>query len=338
MPSTTLPSPARIMGAATQYWSSALLLGAFKLDLFSLIPPEGADLDELAGLGGFSKHRLETLLHALVSHEFLEKREGRFFNARDVELFLRKGAPGYLGGALGFAIDLYEPWGRIDACLRENKPVAGERHLHPGSVEMARFVRAMHERALALGPKILGECDFSGMKSLLDLGGGPGTLAHGLTRRFPGLRATVLDLPPVAEEARRILTEQGAGDEIRVVGGSYLEDLDKQLGGERYDAVLLSGQMHQERLEDCRHILAQSRKVLKDGGRLFLVDIMVEEDKTSPRFATLFGMNMALMRPNGCVHSREEMADCLSQAGFKVARSGTVPLDYPYFYFLADKV
>lgn len=337
MPTPATPTPARIMGAATQYWTSALLLGAIKLDIFSLIPREGASMEDLARKGGLSPRRLELLLNALAAHEFLEKRDGRWFNAADTEAFLRRGGPAYLGGALGFALDLYEPWGRLDESLREDRPVAGERHLRPGAEETVRFVRAMHERALAIGPALVAGFDLAGCARLLDLGGGPGTLSLLLARRHPGLEAVVLDLPPVADVARGLLDGREEGLRVSVVGGSYLEDLGPQLGGARFDAVLLSGQMHQESLEDCGRILRNARQILASGGKLYLVDIMAEEGGHSPRFATLFGLNMALMRPNGGVHTRREMEDCLVASGFAVIRSGAIPLDYPYFAFQAEK-
>jgi SAM-dependent methyltransferase len=331
----------RIMAMATQYWPSALLLSAIKLDLFSLIPGEGAAAAELAQRGGFSPRHLDLMLNALAAHEFLEKRGDRFFNARDVELHLNRNSPAFLGRALGFALDLYEPWGRLHETVAKGIPaVTQDRHLGGGGEETFRFVRAMHERALAMGAALLSDCDFSGAGAMLDLGGGPGTLSLLLTRKFPGLKATVVDLPEVVRQAAAILAEQEAGEEVRVLGGDYLEDLRPLLGGRRFDAVLLSGQMHQEKPEDCGRILAHAAQVLRPGGKLFLVDIMVDEDKTSPRFSTLFGLNMCLMRGNGGVHSRAEMEACLRQAGFQVKKKGEVPLDFPldfpYFYFLAE--
>lgn len=334
-----LPSPQRIMGTATQYWPSALLLNAIKLDVFSLIPEEGATAEELARKGGFAPRHLALLLNALTAHEFLDKRDARFFNAPDTEAYLKRGSPAYLGRALAFAQDLYDPWGRLHLTVREGVPAAPEpRHLGAGQDETRHFVRAMHERALALGPALTAEFDLSGAGTLLDLGGGPGTLSLQLTRKYPGLRgAVVLDLPPVAIQAAALLKEQGAGEEVRTVGGSYLEPLAPQVGAGRFDAVLLSGQMHQERLEDCVRILENASQVLRPGGKLYLVDIMVEEGKSSPRFATLFGINMSLMRTHGGVHSRIEMEESLRGAGFRILKQGAVALDYPYWFFLAEK-
>ena len=331
-------SPARIMGTATQYWASALLLGAVKLDLFSRIPEDGIAAADLAAAADLSRRRLELLLDALCAHGFLEKRGDRYHNAADAERYLKRGAPAYLGGALGFALDLFEPWGRLDETVRRDAPASPPRHLAAGSEETRRFVRAMHERALALGPALLAGFDLPGASSLLDLGGGPGTLSLQLARRHPGLRSVVLDLPPVADQARAILREQGAGPEIKVVGGSYLDDLDAQLGGARFDAVLLSGQMHQESLENCGLVVRNAIRVLRPRGRIYLVDIMVDEEKVSPRFATLFGINMSLMRQDGGVHSRSEMAACLEDNGCRVIQSGAIPLDHPYAYLLAESI
>lgn len=326
------------MGTATQYWPSALLLNAVKLDLFSLIPREGATAEDLARKGGFSPRHLDLLLNALAAHEFLDKREGIFYNAPDTEAYLTRGSPAYLGRALAFAQDLYEPWGHLHVTVREGVPAGPERlHLGAGEEETRHFVRAMHERALSLGPALTAAFDLSGAKTLLDLGGGPGTLSLQLTRKYPGLKAVVLDLPPVAAQAESILKEQGAGGAVHALGGSYLEDIEPQVGIGRFDAVLLSGQMHQESRGDAMRILANAKKVLRPGGRLYLVDIMVDEGKSSPRFATLFGINMSLMRNNGGVHSRNEMQECLEASGFRVGKQGAVNLDFPYYYFLAEK-
>ena len=138
MPTPT-PSPARIMGTATQYWPSALLLGALRLDLFSLIPEHGADSADIALRGGFSPRHLELLLNALAAHEFVERRGDLWFNAPDAEAYLKRGGPAYLGGALGFALDLYEPWGRLHETVREGRPAfAGDPHLRTGAGETAR--------------------------------------------------------------------------------------------------------------------------------------------------------------------------------------------------------
>ncbi len=69
--------------------------------------------------------------------------------------------------------------------------------------------------------------------------------------------------------------------------------------------MLLSGQLYQETLGDVRRILENAARVLRPGGRLYWVDIMVEESKSSPRFATKFGINMCLTRLNGGLHSRD---------------------------------
>jgi SAM-dependent methyltransferase len=332
-----VPSPNRIMGSAIQYWQSALLLNAVKLDLFSLIPKTGATSETIASQGKFSHRQLALMLHALVAHEFLDKKGDLFFNATDVEAYLNRSSPMFMGQALNYALDLYEPWGKLDLTVREGIPaVSSDRHLGRNAEQTRHFVRAMHQRALAIGPALIAPFDLNGAKSLLDLGGGPGTLSSLLTRKYSGLCATVLDLPAVASEAELILKEQGAGDTVKVVAGSYHESLASVLGDQKFDAVLLSGQMHQESLEDSAKIVAQACKQLRPGGKLYLVDIMVSEEKYSPRFATLFGLNMCMTRPAGGVHSQGEMAQCLRDAGIVVKKHGEIVMDFPYYYFLGE--
>lgn len=330
-------SPARIMNVATQYWQSALLLAAAKLDLFSQIPEEGISAEDLAKKSGSSFRQLELMLNALAAHGFLDMREGGYFCAPDAAQFLDKSKPGYLGGALAYAQDMYGPWGELARCVREGRPVSGERHLGNDPGQTRNFVRAMHERALQIGPALTRAFDLTGRSTLLDLGGGPGTLSLQLTRRFPGLRATVVDLAPIAEEARRILAEADPEGAVRVIAGSYLEDLSAELGDERFDAVLLSGQMHQETAANAGRILDLAARRLAPGGLLYLVDIMTDADKSAPAFATLFGINMALTRPDGGVHGRGDMEAAIEACGLQVLDRGTAMAEYPYTWILATR-
>ena len=129
----------------------------------------------------------------------MEENPDGFGNSALSEAFLVSGKPGYLGNAIRYSDDMYGPWGEIEQAIRKGTPtVRAEAYLGGDAEKTRHFVYGMHERALGIGRALVEMVDLSGFRRMLDLGGGPGTYSALFTQRYPGLKATVLDLPDVA--------------------------------------------------------------------------------------------------------------------------------------------
>ena len=63
--------------------------------------------------------------------------------------------------------------------------------------------------------------DLSGRKQMLDLGGGSGAYSIVATKTFPGLKAIVLDLPPVAVVAGEYIAANDAADRVSTLPGDF---------------------------------------------------------------------------------------------------------------------
>jgi ubiquinone/menaquinone biosynthesis C-methylase UbiE len=77
--------------------------------------------------------------------------------------------------------------------------------------------------------------------AMLDIGGSHGLYCVELCRKYPTLKATILDLPEAVEKARPILAKYSMGDRIDYWVGNVLTD---SFGENRYDLVLMSSLMH----------------------------------------------------------------------------------------------
>lgn len=73
---------------------------------------------------------------------------------------------------------------------------------------------------------------FAGVKSLVDVGGGVGTMARAIARAFPGIRCSVLELPQVTETAVPPADDDNT-DTVEFVSGDMMEFIPAA------DAVLL---------------------------------------------------------------------------------------------------
>jgi O-methyltransferase domain/Dimerisation domain len=81
--------------------------------------------------------------------------------------------------------------------------------------------------------------DFSGIRTLVDIGGGTGNLITTILRAHPHLTGVLFDRPHVAAEARSRIADLGLSDRCTVAEGSFFEAVPD--GG---DAYMLSHIIH----------------------------------------------------------------------------------------------
>ncbi|MBM3778560.1 MAG: class I SAM-dependent methyltransferase [Acidimicrobiia bacterium] len=155
------------------------------------------------------------------------------------------------------------------------------------------------ERAALLAPWLAG----SGLRTLLDIGGSTGIVAHHLAERF-GLDAAVLDPAPLeVDEARKLGLETIAG---------LVEEYDP--GDRRFDVVALFQTV--DHLLDVGGTLARVRALINPNG-IFFVDIV--------DFRAAYLRNRSVEAAIKVDHpyylTEDTMTAYLQQAGFEVLRT-----------------
>ncbi|MCD1295391.1 hypothetical protein CUJ83_10310 [Methanocella sp. CWC-04] len=106
--------------------------------------------------------------------------------------------------------------------------------------------------------------DLSGRKKMLDIGGGHGLYSIFFTKKYPGLRSYVLDLPQVAELTKNYIAKFNAEGQVEAIPGDY-HDLKT---AEKYDVVLVSNVTSS--LEDFKYLMSLSYELLEKGGLIVL--------------------------------------------------------------------
>jgi uncharacterized membrane protein YeiB len=80
--------------------------------------------------------------------------------------------------------------------------------------------------------------------------------------------------------------------------------------------VVYSHIAHQEGPEDNLATFTKVRKALKDGGALVISDFVVDDDRSGPLFALLFGSSMLLASKHGATWRQADYRSWLATAGF----------------------
>lgn len=315
------------MGLATAYWSSQIFLTAHRLGLFKNLSQSAKTSGEVAVALGTYKRPTQLLLNACAALGLLEKDGDLYINSETADFFLVPDSPAYMGNAISYSDDLYETWGKLEQCLREDKPMlAPENYLGVDPEKTKHFVYGMHNRAFVTANALVGLVDLSGRKKLLDVGGGPGTYSCMLAGRYPELNSKVLDLPGITKYANEIIASMDKQNQVSTISGDY-HTTDFPGGN---DVVLISGVFHRESELDCRKLISKASECLHEGGILIISDVFADEGGSSPVFATLFAVNMLLTAENGGVHTDADVKRWMQEAGFQQLETKNFPPPMPH--------
>jgi len=308
---------------ATGYWFSQVLFTAVESGVFTLLAAGGKTAGEIAGVLGFDRHGTERFLHALCAMGLLASDGQFFFNTGVARDYLVKGGEKYQGDSILWRKYLAPRWESLGECLR-----AGGRVDFPPSREdpgrladrTRRYLRAMDNVARVKVRDIISL--FQGVSppgEILDVGAGSGALAAGFLECFPGVRATLLDLPWVLDYSGELMREKGLGDRVTCCPANILEPwpVDK----ERFDLVILSNIIHAYSEREVPAILARASECLKPEGFLIIHDFFCEH---YPEKAALTDLNMLINTYNGRVFSARWVREKLKSRDLCV--TGLIPL------------
>ena len=146
------PQVGKILHVGLGFWSSKVLLSAVELELFTELAKHPETLEQLSARLALHPRGARDFLDALVALEFLERREGTYYNTPSTDFFLDKRKPSYMGGMLEMANHrLYPFWGNLTTALRTGEPQneardGGEnpfKQLYADPDRLRNFLRAM---------------------------------------------------------------------------------------------------------------------------------------------------------------------------------------------------
>lgn len=218
---------------------------------------------------------------------------------------------------------LYPGWGKLVEAIRSNRPTTWDPTTQKSLFEgedpamLELFWEAMHSLS-TFTARALGEAvDFSPFERLLDVGGGSGAYDIELCKRYPHLRATVHDLPFVAEIAARKVEESGLSERVQTASGDFFADPALPEG---HDVILLSMILHDWNEEHNREILGKCYDALPNGGGIVISELLVNDEKTGPPPAALMSLNM-LIETEGRNYTPAEYASWVKDTGFADTRT-----------------
>ncbi|MGP3975674.1 methyltransferase [Streptomyces sp. 8N114] len=216
------------------------------------------------------------LLRALTALGLLTEPRAGAYALTEVGAALRRDAPRSLAALADVFTDplMVRGWERLDDAVRSGRPVFPEifgksyfDHLADDQELSARFNLAMGESSRTTAELLPDAYDFSRFGTVVDVGGGDGTLLAFVMRRHPRLRGTVYDTAAGLAQAAEVMDRAGVADRFSAVTGDFFTSVPE--GGDLY---ILKAVLHDWDDEQCVAILRNIRDAIPAHGRLLVVE------------------------------------------------------------------
>jgi hypothetical protein len=303
----------RLQNLSYAHKQSGTFRAAIELDLFTAVSQGAsriADIREALRLSALNTERLVVACSAL---DLLEKEGEGYRNAPDVERFLVKGKPTYIGPWLLFNGFDFERWKDLAADLKSHEPpkVLG---LYENLTEnLSRiYHEATYSVGLGAGMLFARDVDLSRRSLLLDLGGGSGAYCIAAVQRYPHLRAVVLDFKPVCTIAEKFIAQWEMQNKVSTQPGDFTND-PLPSGA---DCMIMASNLPQYDAKVLTGVFEKAFKALEPEGEFHLVGETLTDDKTGPLGPALWGLHEALFGSQGRSHSEQEVKAYLAAVGF----------------------
>ena len=306
----------RLQKIALAYWESAALMAAVELDVFTAIARGHDTILAIATAAGIGARNAERLLTALAAMTLLERtideKGERFANAPDVQRFLVKDSERYAGPWILFTKPRWTAFGRLAERLRDRTEKRLGAYVDFSVEDARRYHAATYSIGMGAARLFSRSVDLSGRRLMLDLGGGSGAYSIVATRTFAGLKAIVLDLPPVVVVAREYIAANGAEDRVSAVAGDFTESAFPQ----GVDVVVMASNLPQYEPALIRLVVDKAFAALLPDGEMHLIGETLNDDRRGPLSAALWGLNEAVQGSTGGAHTEAEVRGYLEGAGF----------------------
>jgi hypothetical protein len=290
----------RMTAMVTGFWVTQIVRAATVFNLADHLA-EGTDTpDAIAAAESADLDATRRLIRCCASLGLVTSADGgAHFRGTSLLSTLRKDDPNSMRGmALAQAAPgHWLSWGRFPDAVRSGERQIRAAHGECDTIfdyfaihldEASDFTEAMSNLSAAAAVEVAKVVDTQDVNLVLDIGGANGEVVRAMMRANPALRAGVFDLPHIVPDAEAAARKDLLSERFTTVGGNFFESVPPA------DLYMLKYILHDWADDDCIRILKNCRASLQEGGRLVVIDYLVDELGT-PGLPALMDMNMLVM-------------------------------------------
>ena len=317
--------PSAILQTSFAFWNSKVLLTAVEMGLFTKLGNRRLTGTELGAQLDIHPRGIWDFFDALVAMKFLDRDgngpEARYCNTPAGAMYLDEHSSRYIGGILTMLnVRLFKFWHDLPEALRTGKPQNEVKHgqgnifeeLYADPAKLEIFLNAMTGLSRINFEAFAAKFDFSGFKTLCDIGGATGLLCMEVAKKHSHLKCISWDLPPVEPIARKAIGVAGLSNRISTASGDFFKD-----PLPRADIITMGMILHDWNLEKKMHLIRAAHEALPRGGALVAIENLIDDARREHAFGLLMSLNMLIEFGEAFDFSGADFRDWCGKVGFK---------------------
>lgn len=318
-------NPGYIMQTATAFWGSKVLLTAVELDLFTEIDDKAMTASQLGDALGLHPRGTFDFFDALVAIKILDRDgdgpEGKYKNTPETSAFLNRKSPTYIGGMPEMLNSrLFGFWNDLGTALKTGKPQNEIKHtgkpifeeLYSDSAKLGKFLDAMTGFQAANFDMLASNFDFSGYKTVSDIGGALALLSRIIGTHHHHLTFNSFDLPEVTPHAQKHVDAANMSDRITVIGGDFFKE-----ALPKADVITMGNILHDWNLEKKEILIKKAYDALPEGGALIVIENLIDDARRENAFGLLMSLNMLIEFGDAFDYTGANFREWCGKAGFQ---------------------
>jgi len=292
IPNKITPPPFRLMQIGSAFWQSRALYAAARLDIAAVLEDRHLTVDEIAARVSADPDGIYRLLRMLAALGIFEEVSPRVFGNNDLSVCLREDDPKSVRAMILMhnSEEMSRPWyeqlekgvrsGNVPFRLTHGQELFEYMDSHPEFDGL--FSRAMDCVEALTGDSFALDFDWGRFERIIDIGGSRGSKSLAILKRYPHLKALVVDRAQVVHEAEQYWTGREASalpDRLSFQAGDLLESVPAATSDK--DIYLLSAVLHGFDDEICVKALCNIADASAGtGARIAVMELVLPESRS----------------------------------------------------------
>ncbi len=302
-------------------WLSHALTALIDNNVFDTIEDKPMSADEIAQKNGLHAPSLYRAMRAAAANGILVEHEDGVFEHNDGSRLLQSNHPHSWKGMAKMwnHKSCLAAWGELSSVLKDGQ--SGIKHAfgktlyeHLAEVEGGTnaFSDAMISNSTHTSMAIAKAFPFSRFKTVLDLGGGIGTLLAAILEEHKHIEGINFEIPELQQAAEEYLGQRRLRDRLKTVVGNFLENIPPDV-----DLYMIKNSLWNWDDENCKIIVQNVRDAIGDNrdSRFLIIEYIIDEQNAP--WTTLYDLQILNM-PGGRARTIEEYMELLARKGFLV--------------------
>jgi predicted transcriptional regulator len=321
MQQNQVPPPVQMVQMITGFWTSCCIYNAAKLNIADRLAEKPQTAQQLATATNTNAPFLYRLLRALSSAGVFTENSNNEFELTPLGETLRSNVPGSMKAmAIAQLGDHYPAWGNLMNSLRTGgiafdnalgMPVWKYYESHPE--DGANFATAMSGMTQMSLAHVTPAYDFTGYNTIVDIGGGDGTMLCAILNEAKTSAGLVYDEAYLKDQAVKNIEQKGLASRCSYAEGSFFDSVPE--GGDLYVMKMI---LHDWNDEKSKKILGNVHKAMNKSSKLLIIESVIPEGN-DPHPGKFMDINMMAMT-GGKERTELEWRELLASCGLQLSK------------------